>query len=77
MDFNERMDDLALACLLPGYLAHLVVAHSLPAASPVWGWAVGATFALFAYGRYRFTENSAPELIAWFYRRGYRWGNAQ
>ncbi|GGG59665.1 hypothetical protein [Hymenobacter glacieicola] len=68
---------VTLACLLPGYLAHLVVAHSLPAASPVWGWAVGAALALFAYCRYRFTENSAPKLVEGFYRRGYQWGAAR
>ena len=24
--------------------------------------------------RYRFTKNSAPELMDWSYRRGYSWG---
>ena len=66
---------MALACLLPGYLAYRLVTHALPTANPVWGWGVGVAFALFAYGRYRFTENSAPKLIDWSYRRGYRWAN--
>ena len=27
----------------------------------------------FAYGRYRFTEDIAPSLALWSYRRGYNW----
>jgi hypothetical protein len=49
---------VVLACLLPGYLAHLLVVHSLPAVGVGWSWGIGAAVALFTYGRYRFTSGA-------------------
>lgn len=64
---------VAVTCLLPGWLVRLCITSSFPTASAVWGWGLGAAFALFAYGRYRFTEDVAPNLALWSYRRGYHW----
>ena len=64
---------VAVTCLLPGWLVRLFITSSFPMASPTWGWGFGAAFALFAFGRYRFTGNIAPSLALWSYRRGYNW----
>lgn len=64
---------VAVTCLLPGWLVRMFITSSFPPASPLWGWGLGIAFALFAYGRYRFTEDIAPSLALWSYRRGYNW----
>ena len=64
---------VGFACLLPGLLVQLAVSHQFPAVGLAWSWSLGAAFALLAYRRYHFTENSAPAVIHWSYQSGYRW----
>jgi len=64
---------LVVACLVPGWLLHLLIVHFVPTVNPFLAWGISALFMLFVYNRYRFTEDYAPNLGLWAYRRGYQW----
>ncbi|MCR5890731.1 hypothetical protein LRS06_23680 [Hymenobacter sp. J193] len=64
---------LLVACFIPSLLLHLFIVHTVKAAHPVLVWVVPGLFALYTYSRYRFTEDIAPNLVLWAYRRGYHW----
>lgn len=65
---------VAITCPVPGWLVRQCVISWFPTAGPLWGWGLGIAFALFAYSRYRFLEDVAPNFTLWSYRRGYQWG---
>ena len=64
---------LLMACVVPAVLLHLFIVHPVKAAHPVLVWVVPGLFALYMYSHYRFTEDIAPNLVLWAYRRGYHW----
>lgn len=75
---GERSGALLLAgcvvvsVVVPALLLHLLIDYALPPAGRLVRWGLPVAFGLFAYNRYRFTQDYAPPFTRWAYRRGYQ-----